>query len=205
LAVAQEAVAQAGIDPRDMSAVFGWPHGNNWVTQNLLEALSTEDRFISPTDFHHAVHNVAVGYWSIHTGCQLPCTSVSAEIHTFAACLIKAFVQIEAQRRLVLLTITDAPYQEPLNTACPIGEPFAAAIVFAPDAVGQAIARLELGLASRAREPQRLPRFEAFHDLWKINAAARALPFLESLASGSDGDLYLPYGPLGGLEMTIRF
>jgi hypothetical protein len=205
LAVAEEAVAQAAIDPKDMSAVFGWPHGNNWVLQNMFEALSTEDRLISPTEFHNAVHNVAVGYWSIHAGCQRPCTSISAEIHTFAASLIKSFVQIEAGGGPVLLTVTDAPFREPLNAVCPIGEPFAAAMVLAPDTRDIGFASIEIELKNGTIESCELPKIEAFHELWNINAAARALPFLECLATRCDGRTFLPYGPFGGIEMKLGY
>lgn len=205
LAVAEEAAARAGVAPGDLCAVFGAPHGNNNVLQGLLAALSTADRFVSPTGFHNAVHNAAVGYWSIHTGCRLPCTSISAGIHSFAAALMKASVQIGAAGRPVLLTVTDAPFDEPLNAVCPTGEPFAAALVLAPDAAGVGLARLAVDLADGPAGPPDAPRTAALRDLWQVNAAARALPFLEALAGASATRLVLPHGPHGGLEIELAF
>jgi hypothetical protein len=204
LAVAEEAVKHSGIDAKKMCAVFSCPHGDTGIIQNILEELCTEERCVSPTDFHNSVHNVAVGYWSIFNGCQLPCTSVSAEIDTFAVALIKSFVQINSGGHPVLLTITDAPFSEPLNTVCPVGEPFATAMVLAPDSDGIGFAKLGIELENSSINSQISPIIKEFQDLWKINSAVRSLPILESLACQKDTMVVLPYGPFGNLKVKIE-
>lgn len=207
LSVADEATMMAGVDATDIGAVFGWPHGDTGIIQNILKAICTEDRIISPTEFHNSVHNVAVGYWSMYTGCQMPCTSISAEIDTFAAALIKTAIQIDAQERPVLMTITDAPFAEPLNSVCPILEPFAAAFLLAPapgPSDGSEYAGVEIDLIESPVKTDFTPGIDDLRELYQHNAAARSLPLLECLAKEKDADFVLPYSDQGGVRVTLK-
>jgi hypothetical protein len=203
LAVAQEAVEHAKIDPATLPTVFGWAHGDGPVMQRLLETLATPERYVSPTEFHNSVHNVAVGYWTIASGSHQPSSSIAAGIDTFAASLLKAMAEVSCEGRSVLLIVCGIPFPEPLNTVCPVGGPFGAAFVLSPVDAGGGIAELTLGFdAAAADEPAR-PDRAPLRDLWALNAAARSLPLLEAIASRRSEGLLIPYGPGGGLRLTV--
>jgi hypothetical protein len=202
LAVATEAVNHAEMDPKDLPSIFGWAHGDGVVVQRLLEALATTERFVSPTDFHNSVHNVALGYWTIGTGARKACTSVAAHKDTFPASLLKALAQVKCEGTPVLLVVLDTPFTEPLNSVCKTGAPFAFAFVLAPPdrEGGMATIRSTYANAAAAVVP---PRTDGLLELWNTNAAARALPFLEHLARQEAAALQVPYGPGGRLDLEI--
>ena len=62
--VAQEAIEQAQVNPREVATVFASSCGETGVLDRLCTALATPQRVISPTLFHHSVHNAAAGYWA---------------------------------------------------------------------------------------------------------------------------------------------
>ena len=201
LSVGQEAVAQAGIDAAAAPSVFGWAHGDGATVQKILVELATEERFVSPKDFHHSVHNVAVGYWAIATGSQRACTSVAAALDTFPAALLKALAQVQADREPVVLVVCDTPFPEPLNRVCPVGAPIGVGLVLAPAGRQGALAQLHAGYAAGAA-PQ-APEPPALPELWPHNAAVRALPLLAALAREAPAALQLPYGDAARLELEV--
>jgi hypothetical protein len=202
LAVGQEAVGHARVDPADLPSVFGWAHGDGSTVQRILMELATEERHVSPKDFHHSVHNVAVGYWAIATGCHRACTSVTAARDTFAAALLKAMAQVQSDGGPVLLVLCDTPFPEPLNTVCPVGAPLGIGLVLAPAGMPGAKAGLRADFAAGAVEPTP-PDLPALHDLWRQNAAARALPLLAGLARAEATRLALPYGERAHLDLAL--
>ena len=202
LAVGQEAVAHARVDPADLPSVFGWAHGDGSTVQRILIELATEERHVSPKDFHHSVHNVAVGYWAIATGCHRACTSVTAARDTFAATLVKAMAQVRGDGDPVLLVLCDTPFPEPLNAVCPVGAPLGVGMVLAPAGTPGAKATLRADFQAGAVDPTP-PDLPALHELWRQNAAARALPLLAGLARGAPTRQALPYGDRAHLDLEL--
>lgn len=203
LAVAQEAVESSGIDARTLPTVFGWAHGDGPVMQHLLETLATPERYVSPTEFHNSVHNVAVGYWTIASGSHQPSSSIAAGIDTFSASLLKAAVEVECEARPVLLIACGMPFPEPLNTVYPVGGSFAAAFVLSPAGAGSGVSDITLAYRTGSAVAATEPSIAALRDLWAQNAAARSLPLLEMVAGRRAGRICLPYGPKGRLEITV--
>jgi hypothetical protein len=202
LAVGQEAVGHARVDPADLPSVFGWAHGDGSTVQRILMELATEERHVSPKDFHHSVHNVAVGYWAIATGCHRACTSVTAARDTFASALVKAMAQVQSDAGPVLLVLCDTPFPEPLNTVCPVAAPLGLGMVLAPAGTPGAKADLRADVAAGAVDPTP-PDLPALHHLWRQNAAARALPLLAGLARAEATQLALPYGDRAHLDLAL--
>ncbi len=204
-AVANEAVADAEESAADLPTVFGWAHGDGTVVQRLLEALATRERFVSPTDFHNSVHNVAVGYWAIGSGSHEPCSSIAAGIDTYAASLLKALAEVRCERRRVLHIVCGIPFDEPLDSACRSGPPLGLALVLAPagEAGGYARIAAEYRAAGTAATAATKPETAAFRRLWETNPAARAIPVLECIARGTHRRVELPYGPGGLLSVDV--
>ncbi len=204
LAVAEEAVKAAGVDPKTLPSVFAWAHGDGTVVQRILEVLATEERYVSPTEFHNSVHNVAVGYWTIASGSHEPSSSLAAARDTFPAGLLKALAQVHCEQRPLLLVVCDSPFPEPLNSVCRVGAPFGFALVLAPEKHEGGIAGLTVGYHAAAGTDDEKPGITALHELWECNAAARALPLLERLARRETARLQLSYGKRGRIDLGLE-
>lgn len=203
LAVAREAVDNAGDDAKELPVVFGWAHGDGPVVQRILEELATPERYVSPTDFHNSVHNVAVGYWSIVSGSHQSCSSIAAAGDTFPASLLKALAQVQSEARRVLLVVCEVPFLEPLDAVCPVGAAFGVAFDLAPAADRGGMARLSAVFEPHAGGEVTVPRTGALASFWNQNPAARAIPLLEAIAGGEATEVRIPYGTDGRLVLSV--
>jgi hypothetical protein len=200
LGVGLQATSKAGADPATLPAVFASSGGDGYNCHELCQALSLDERLISPTRFHNSVHNAPAGYWSIATSSRAASNAVCAFDASFAAGLLEAVTQVVVDQTRVLLVAYDAPYPPPLFVKRPIPEAFGVAFVLAPvglsrgsaAAVGSAPAA---GSAPRARDasPGRVALSfsdspadrmgdAALESLRSSIPAARSLPLLYQLA-----------------------
>ena len=205
MAVAEEAVAMAGL-PRDKPrGVFASSCGDGVVLHALLSAMTASDGQISPTQFHNSVHNAVAANWTIGTGSMRPATSIGMHDDTFAAGLLKAAAETSHEGEALLFCAYDAPLPEPLNAKQPIAFPFALALVIAPsgrrsgaprgrpDHAPPPIARLTVSYAAGPPEPAGwLPAAAGPRALATGNPAARGLRLLEALAGRSPDSFSLP-------------
>ena len=105
--------------PRSLRSVFGSSNGDAVVVHDILEALTSADRPVSPTQFHNSVHNAAAGCWTIATGSHQPATSLGCHDHTLAASLLKAVAEAQVEQAPVLLCVYDVPPPAPLAAKRP--------------------------------------------------------------------------------------
>ena len=203
LNVAREAQLRSGAAPGALAAVFGSANSDGQTLHRLLESLVDPEGMVSPTQFHNSVHNAAMGYWSIGTGSGLPGTSIAAHDFTFAATLLKGVLQVRSARHPVLVTVFDMPFPEPLNSVCPISDPFAVALVLTATPTGASIAELTLDWRAGDGGAVTEPLSRALHPLWRGNPAARAVPLLEALARGGDADIDIRYPDDGILRLNL--
>jgi hypothetical protein len=180
LAVAQEAVAQSGLEASAFAVVFASSDGDGDIVHRLCTALATPAAAVSPTDFHNSVHNAATGYWSIGAHSQAPSTAICAYDGSFAAGLLEAACQIAVEARPVLLVVVDLPYPPPLAPHRPVRHGFAAAFALEPGAA------LEISLDDGMANPLPLVEFQG-------NAAAACLPLLAALARPGEARVRLPF------------
>lgn len=181
--VAQEAIEQSGLDPREVPTVFASSGGEMGVLDTLCRTLALPDRLISPTLFHQSVHNTASGYWGIATACQQLSTALSCYDDSFAAGLLEAVTFVSVEQRPLLLVAYDLAVPAPLNEARPIMTGFAVAFVLAPPSDGAfAILRLRL---DEGQEPESTGLEDlALERVRRDNPAARSLPLLRAIATG---------------------
>lgn len=204
LNAAQEAVLQSGLQAREIAAVFGSANGSGMETHAILKALAAPGMPVSPTQFHNSVHNSAVGYWCIATGCHRPSTSIACHDFTFAAALLKAAAQATSEATAVLLTVSDCPLPSPLNEKRPIKAPFAVSMVITPQREPQSLFRLAVTWR-RSTEAIATDLMGAadLRDLWQGNPAARALPLLQAFARRSETTIDLTYPDGGNLAVEV--
>jgi hypothetical protein len=72
LAVAEEAIQGTELDPGTLATVFASSGGEYALLDRICAALASPERALSPTLFHHSVHNAAAGYFAIATGSRRP-------------------------------------------------------------------------------------------------------------------------------------
>jgi hypothetical protein len=198
MAVGYDAARQSPIDLQQLSTVFASSAGDCDNCHQILEALASIDRAMSPTRFHNAVHNAAAGYWSIATGSQQPSTSLSAHDAGFGAALLEAASQIHSNAQPCLLVAFDTPYPQPLRALSSIPHPFGVALLLTPVRNATTLCRLTLSLTQEPAHAMPTPDLEAM----RCNIpAARALPLLSALATQQPQDLVIEY--LQGLNLAI--
>ncbi|HEX8778011.1 MAG TPA: beta-ketoacyl synthase chain length factor [Rhodanobacter sp.] len=178
--VAGQALAMSGRDPGTLACVFASAHGDQVTTDAICATLARAPAELSPTRFHHSVHNAPAGYWTIATGCRAPSSAVCAGARSFAAALLEASTQALAEQRPVLLVCSDIAGHTPLLEMTGCGRAFGCALLLAPDAGATTLARLRLELPPD--HVSSTPPPATLADTAPGNPAAAALPLLARLA-----------------------
>jgi hypothetical protein len=201
LGVGLQATSRARVEPDALPAVFASSGGDGQNCHEICQALSLDERTISPTRFHNSVHNAAAGYWSIATRSKAASNSLCAFDVSFAAGLLEAVTQVAVDQTRVLLVAYDAPYPPPLFMKRPISEAFGMAFVLAPPprASGGSLARLTVHLADSPPDHMSNTDLEA---LRAAVPAARSLPLLHQLAVGKAGVVNIEY--LDGRSLAVE-
>ncbi len=182
--VAEQAVGASGHDAAHLASVFTSAHGDLPVTDALCSQLAQAPLQLSPTRFHHSVHNAASGYWAIATGCRAPSSAVSAHEHSFAAGLLEALVHNACEGEPVLLVGCDTEAQGLLADVNTSRGLLGVALVLSAERRPSSMAALQwqLGDGRVAPHPVRSAAAEALQG----NAMNAALPLFESLAQDDE-------------------
>ena len=209
LEVAAAALAGSGRNAADVPCVFTSAHGDLSINDYMCSTLASDPKMLSPTKFHNSVHNAAVGYWTIGTGCMAASNAVSAYEHSFASGLLEAAVQCACDQEPVLLVGYDAPTVGALTSVTDSRGLLALALVLASEPTERTVAALEWSLAgSEPNDNATPPRSEAAKSLAEINPMAQALPLFESLAHIDNGNgsapIDLPLSPTLSLRLQLR-
>ena len=184
LEAAREAIASAApLDTASLASVFASAHGDLAIVDYLCATLATDPLLLSPTRFHHSVHNAASGYWSIATPSMGPSTALAAGDDSFVLGLLDAMTMVVAEERPVLLVAFDTPGVGLLARVASNTTLFGTALLLVPPAVSPDAPMLTLTLASRASAPATTTQ-PRWHPLVASSPAARALALLEACALG---------------------
>lgn len=190
LAVALEAATHAALEPGQLVSVFSSSGGDGHNCHELCEALASEGREISPTRFANSVHNAAAGYWSIATGAKLASNVLCAFDGSFCAGLLEAITQVAVDGESLILVAYDTEYPEPIHTKRPVPDAFGTALVLTAARHSNSLAHIEISLGADDATVLLDPALES---LRRAIPAARGLPLLTQLASGSAGRVVLDY------------
>jgi hypothetical protein len=196
--VAAQAVAMSGERADVLPCVFASAYGDLAITDYLCATLARAPGELSPTRFHHSVHNAPAGYWTIANRCHAPSSAISAGPSTAGAGLLEAASLATSEQVPVLLVCSDIAGHGPLGEIVGCHDDFGAALVLSPEARPGALARLALRVDGVACTPPS-PAIDCTVPL-SGNPSAAMLPLLESLLEGH-GQLALPAGP--GLVLHI--
>jgi hypothetical protein len=201
LEVAAAAIASSGRQASDVPCVFASAHGDLGINDYMCSTLANDPKLLSPIKFHNSVHNAAVGYWTIGTGCMAASNSLSSYESSFAAGLLETAAQCAADHQAVLLAGFDIPAVGPLSSVTTSRELLAVAMVIAPERTPHTVASFEWSLVSGATAPQRA--LSAASSALKANAMADALPLFEALARGDSESLTLPLSSTLSLQLQL--
>ena len=199
LAAAHQAVRAGGCEPGEVATVFATSGADGETLHRICETLATPARDLSPTRFHNSVHNAAAGYWTIAARSQRPSVSLCGYDGSFAAGLLEAASQVEAEGEAVLLVAYDVPYPAPLHAARPFGQPFAVAMLFSPQPRSATLARLSV--AAAADEGARTPFPPALAREFESNPAGCSLVLLDAVARARSEPVRLAY--LDGCQLVV--
>jgi len=202
LEVAAASCADSGRNPASLSSVFSSAHGDLPITDALCRTLAADPLLLSPTRFHHSVHNAASGYWAIATGCRAASSALSAHEHSFAAALLEAAVICAAEAQPVLLIVYDTEAVGALRSVNASRGMLGLGLVLSPEKTAAARWSMRWKMGSDTRSDTRsgtpaLPpalRSAAALSL-AANGSADGLPLFEALARGAPQALTLPLGP----------
>ena len=202
LAVADEAVAQAQLDPATLATVFTSSSGEGSNCHLLCETLATPAPLVSPTRFTNSVHNAASGCWHIAVASRASSTSLCAFDGSLGAGLLEAATSVALSRAPVLLVASDSPYPEPLHAVRPLPDHFGLALLLSPVATAQSIAAMTITIAD-GTEPLRRCADPALEALRRAIPAAVALPLLAALAAAVHEPVVLDYLPRTRLRIEL--
>lgn len=202
LEVAAASVAASGRNAADLPCVFASAHGDLGINDYMCSTLASEPTLLSPIKFHNSVHNAAVGYWTIGTGCMAASNSLTAYESTFASALLEAAAQCAADQRAVLLAGYDMPAVGALASVTTSRDMLAVALVISPSRTERTVASFEWSLAAGS-SPTSALRSDAARAL-KVNAMADALPLYEALARGKAESLSLPLSAALSLRLQLQ-
>jgi Beta-ketoacyl synthase, N-terminal domain len=193
-------VRASGHEASLLASVFTSAHGDLAVTDALCAQLAQAPLQLSPTRFHHSVHNAASGYWAIATGCRAPSTALSAHTHSFAAGLLEALVFCACEQEPVLLVGHDTEARGLLSEVNSSRGLLGVALVLSPERSASSMATLQWRLDDGASAAPAL-RSDAARTLHS-NAMSDALPLFESLALDAEQLLSLPLS--GARHLALR-
>lgn len=190
LATSLEAIAAAGLAAASLPSVFSFSNGDGLNCHTICEMLASDDRQISPTRFHNSVHNAAAGYWSIATGAMASSSVLCAFDASFGAGLLDALTQVVVDEAPCILMASDTPYPEPMYSNRSIPDNFGIALVLAPQASQQAIAKITVSISHDEADKLDDAALEAMR---MAIPAARGLPLLQLIAQQKNGRVVLDY------------
>lgn len=199
VAVAEEAFRSSGLQPPEAASVFTSSSGDGETLHQICGVLAGPARDVSPTRFHNSVHNAPSGYWSIAAKSMCPSVALCGYDASFAAGLLEAAAQLEADDLPVLLVAYDLPHPGPLRAVRAIAEPLAVALLFsrAPGVAPLGVWRVALaGGAASTPLPTGLPASLL------SNPAAHALAPLAAVARGERESMTIAY--LDGCHLKVE-
>lgn len=202
LEVALAAVAQSGREAATLASVFASAHGDLAIVDALCRTLASDPTLLSPTRFHHSVHNAASGYWAIGSAAHAPSSAVAGYTASFAAGLLEAASQCAADRRPVLLVGFDTDARGPLDSVNTSRGLLGVALVLAPGRSERSRWQLDWSLVPATDAPP-APVPPALSAL-AGNAMADALPLFGALAGGAPTRLGLALPPALALALALH-
>jgi Beta-ketoacyl synthase, N-terminal domain len=201
--VCEDLKLPSGLSFAECAGVFASSGGDYPIIDQICRSLCTDERLVSPTQFHNSVHNSAAGYWSIATGSRKASTSISCFDHSFIAGLIEAMSLCQTENIPTIFATYDIKTPDPLNEKRPINIEFGVAFLLTPNSNSLSFAQLTLHHSSGNSVTQ--CQIAELEQLRLMNPAARSLPLLELLAKQVSGSLFFDCYQQNSVELKVSY
>jgi len=184
LQVASSAAAASTLDAARLLSVFSSAHGDLPTTDAMCRSLAADPTLLSPTRFHHSVHNAASGYWSMASGSHGASTALAARQHSFALGWIEAAALCAVEQAPVLLVAFDTEAVGPLASVNSNQGLLAVALVLSPRRGPSSAWSVAWGLDDSTADLHTTPLPSCVSQArWRHNPTAAALPLFMALAA----------------------
>jgi hypothetical protein len=199
LEVGQQALANSDQHADQVLSVFTSAHGDLPNIHAMCSTLVDHPELVSPLRFLNSIHNAAAGYWSQAMGSMSAHTALSAHRCSFAAGLLEALSQCEAEGQPVLLVGYDTAAIGPLRDTTGSEWPLALALLLTPHRTRRSKFRLTWKLDhTPAEQGNLLPAGES------QTGMADGLPLFERLARPDRTPVKLLLPPSHWLEIGVE-
>jgi len=202
LQAAEETLSQSAFTANQLFSVFISSDGDPNILQSICQELATEDKFISPTQFHNSVHNAPAGYWSIGHQAMKGANSLACGDSSLAGGLVEASSLLDAGEDAILLVCFDLKSPSPLNSARAINYSLAHSMIITQDQQAESICAVDFDIKSNADDVS-IMQNAALSDYCNDSPASRGLPFLEALASPEAKNIVLHYSSSLVLDLNM--
>ena len=179
-------------DLGSIATVFASSYGDMAIVDKICCALDTDEKMISPTQFHNSVHNAPAGYWAIASSMSGPSVSLSAGQYSFSVGLLEAISQVCVENDSVLLVAYDEPLPDCFGTPPMIDVPLGIAMRLGPKAEPGTLGCCSIELDAQQKEVS-VCRNKSLEVLRHGNAIGAGLPLMEALARRARMQVVLPY------------
>lgn len=193
-----EATQQTGAAETRWAAVLGSSAGEIATMLQVLEQMSTEGQYVSPTRFVGSVHNAAAGQLSLATQNRCPSTSIAAHFDTPAMALVEGVSQVLFHDHPVVVACGDDASPEAFIPSTDSWPLFAAAVVLMPVARAMAAPRITLPTITAAT----LPLCEPATELHR-NPSGGLLHLIRAVHLAQSGRVRLDAGRGRGFSTSI--
>lgn len=202
LQTCEESMTQSSFDAQQLYSVFVSSDGDPNILQSICSELASEDKFVSPTQFHNSVHNAPAGYWTIGQQSMKGANSLACGESSISGGLLEVQSLLETSEEQVLLTCFDLQSPQPLSSARKIAYSMANSFILTKNKTEHSLFSLEINRLN-ASENEAMVMEDGFLDKLRTDSAAgKSLAFLQAVAQAKD-QVLLPYYSDSLLEVRL--
>jgi hypothetical protein len=201
---AESTLAAASFEAAELFSIFVSSDGDPNILQSICQALATEEKFVSPTQFHNSVHNAPAGYWSIGHQAMKGVNSIGCGQCSISGALIEADSLLQTGEDAVLLVCFEIASPSPLDSARAIRHSLAFSLIATRDKTRESLCEMNCRLS--AESSASLSRLDdpTLDSLREDNPASMALPLLKALAGNTEKQIVLPYSDSTVVKLELR-
>ncbi|MCK4708697.1 MAG: beta-ketoacyl synthase chain length factor, partial [Gammaproteobacteria bacterium] len=181
LQTAEETLSNSSFTADQLFSVFVSSDGDPNILQSICEELSTDDKFVSPTQFHNSVHNAPAGYWSIGQQSMQGINSIACGDCSVAGALIEADSLLQTGENAVLVVCFDIKSPTPLDSARTIKYSLSSSMILTRKATTESLFSIELDIQPVKSNRITLMTDPVLEKLRIDSPTSRGLPLLQTL------------------------
>lgn len=200
---AEETLSRSSFHADQLFSVFVSSDGDPNILQSICQELATEDKFVSPTQFHNSVHNAPAGYWSIGHQSTKGINSISCGDCSMSGALIEANSLLKMGESAVLIVCFDIKSPSPLDSARHMKYSMATSMIVTEQPNADSLFSVELLLEEIGKSQITKMADPKLEELRGDSPASMSLPLLKALSDQNPSELTLPYSSSKSLHLKL--